>query len=148
MAKPTHQGVIHHQRQVITQQYSGIIPNAEEMERYSHIQPDMPERILKMAESQMAHRIEMEIKHKDLEATAVNASVDSMLKRNTQITRGQWIAFALCAGALVVAYLFLQAGSPSAGATIATGAFVQLAAAFIFAQRGDAETKTKPVPSK
>ena len=118
-----------------TETYSGIIPKSDEMERYESIQPGSFDRILSLAEKQTDHRIAMEVSQRNLEEKAVVATTESMKARNDHITNGQRIAFVLCAGALFVAYCFLKEGSPAAGATIATAAFAQLAAAFIFAPR-------------
>lgn len=142
MAKPVQQQLRHpHGQQLIATrtQYSGIIPNAEEMERYESIHAGAFDRLLGLAELQTNHRISMEVKQKDLESKAVQASAENMRQRNLHIGRGQWIAFALCVGALAVAYEFLINNSPGADATIATAAFAQLAAAFIFAPRANPE---------
>lgn len=42
--------------------YSGPLPHPELLKRYQEIVPDAPERILKMAEKQNEHRIEIEKK--------------------------------------------------------------------------------------
>lgn len=140
MAKPHNQpGMVQHHRQVITQQYSGIIPNADEMERYNQIEPGFANRILTMTETQLKHRISIEVKQKELEAQAVTASADNMKKRNVYIGRGQIIAFLLCAGALVLGYIMNQTGNSASGATVVGAAFLNLAAAFIFAPRSSSE---------
>ena len=44
----------------MTQLHQGPIPSAEEMRQYSQVFPDLPQRIVKMAEDEQKHRFAME----------------------------------------------------------------------------------------
>ena len=59
----------------MTQLHQGPIPSAEEMRQYSQVFPDLPQRIVKMAEDEQKHRFAMEESLKNYR--------DSELRSNT-----------------------------------------------------------------
>ena len=97
--------------------------------------PRVCARLVKLAEEKARHRNSMEAKELEMECETAKRAVSDIMHRNAHITRGQWIACALVIGGMILAYCFLVYGHPDAGATIATAAFAQLAAAFIFAPK-------------
>jgi len=123
--------------QQVTTEYSGPIPPPELLSRYNDIIPDGANRIMVMAEKQLAHRI-------DLERTVVYGDI----KRSWW---GLLLGFSAC---LVVAGVGLTVAltvSPVAGATIITSTLVSLSGVFVFGQwsrRSEREHKAKLMAGK
>ena len=61
----------------MTQLHQGPIPSAEEMRQYSQVFPDLPQRIVKMAEDEQKHRFAME--------ESLKIYRDSELRSNTRL---------------------------------------------------------------
>lgn len=105
---------------VIAQQsfYQGQLPPPEMMEHYQAIIPNLPERIVTMAEKEQSHRHLNESKSR------------KGIIRSTYV--GMVFAFlsVLVISAIVVYAFFL--GYATQGATIATGVIVGLAGVFLF----------------
>lgn len=113
------------QRDIIIQairreSFSGPIPHPELLKRYEQVKPGFAERIVKMAERQLDHRIECENK-------VVNGSV-------SESRRGQWFG-------LIVAVLFLIAatalgltGHDWLGGVLGGGTLVALVTVFVQTQ--------------
>lgn len=78
--------------------WSGALPRPEDFGRYGDVVPDAPERILRMAEQEQAHRIAME-------QQIVPAN-------NAAGARGQWLGAALSALALILAVVVVLVGGP------------------------------------
>lgn len=115
----------------VTTSYKGPIPDPETYRRYEETHPGSADRILRMAENQSSHRIEME---KYISKRQMNQS-----------STGQWMAF-------ILSILFLGCGSfliyndhDWAGGAIVTSTLIGLAYVFIkgkYAQREDLNKKS------
>ena len=78
--------------------WSGVLPRPEDFGKYSEIVPDAPERILRMAEQEQQHRI-------NLESQMVPADVLAG-------KRGQWLGAAISVLALSLAAIVSILGGP------------------------------------
>ncbi len=103
--------------QIKGQIFHSDYPPPEMMEKYKEVDPDFPNRLLKMAEEQGAHR----------------KWADRILIRGSLIldTLGMILAPASVAGILFVGYLFMKNGYGNEGAWIIGTVTVTLAIAFI-----------------
>lgn len=103
--------VIHHQKE-----YRGILPPPEMMEQYRIVVPDLPEKLVQMAEKEMNHR-------QGLEKKALGGQIWLEVSR---IIAG----LIALGGILLVAYLFMKDGHPNQAATVA-GLAVAIVGVFI-----------------
>lgn len=78
--------------------WSGALPRPDDFAKFGEIVPDAPERILRMAEKEQAHRIAME-------QSIVPAESKAML-------RGQYLGWSIAVLALVLAVVSEAAGAP------------------------------------
>lgn len=78
--------------------WSGALPRPDDFARFGEIVPDAPERILRMAEREQQHRI-------DLEAQIVPAN-------NAAGRRGQWLGAGISVLAMVLAVLVVVLDGP------------------------------------
>lgn len=78
--------------------WSGALPRPEDFARYAEVVSDAPERILRMAEKEQEHRI-------NLESQIVPAN-------NLAGKRGQWLGAAISIVALVLAVVASAIGAP------------------------------------
>jgi uncharacterized membrane protein len=90
----TREGVQIHQERM----WSGVLPRPEDFGKYGEIVPDAPERILRMAEQEQQHRI-------NLESQMVPADVLAG-------KRGQWLGAAISLLALSLAAIVSILGGP------------------------------------
>lgn len=90
------------------EQYSSPHPHPEHLERYAKLYPDAPKIVFEAFRDQGAHRRKVEERY--LEGAERRASI------------GQWLAFALVAGAIFVGGLAISSGQEWAGGTIVVGA--------------------------
>lgn len=95
----------------------GPLPDAETLRSYSEIIPNGADRIMAMAERQMAHRMEIE-----------NQAVTRQLN---QSSTGQWLAFSIGLAALGSATYCIIEGHEWAGSIVGTGGIIGLVTAFI-----------------
>ncbi len=107
--------------------YSGPLPHPDLLKRYQEIVPDAPERILKMAENQTAHRIEIE---KDV------------IKGNLLNERlGLVAGFVVCMSALWFGTKILLAGHEVYGFAAIVTALASLVGLNIYAKRSENRSK-------
>lgn len=78
--------------------WSGALPRPEDFAKYGEVVPDAPERILRMAEAEQQHRI-------DMEGQIVPAN-------NKAGLRGQWLGAAISVVALALAVVASWIGAP------------------------------------
>jgi len=86
--KPHPQQVAHHQ--VEQRIHEGPIPAPDTLAGYNLIVPDAAERILAMAETEAAHR-------QDLEKKTLQSNIKDRMSARVEIKLGQVLAFILCA---------------------------------------------------
>lgn len=106
--------------QVILQHHSfiGPLPPPSILESYKKIIPDAPERILKMAEKNSDHLIEMDIA--------------SLKAEKSQTARGQYFALFAIIIILIFCYIALEKGYPWVAGTLGSLDLAALVTAFIF----------------
>ena len=103
------------------QKYSAPLPPPEMLQKFNEVLPGLAERIVKMAENQSNHRIEIEKK-------AIVGQVD-------QSANGQRYALFLGGLALIIALVLGLTGHDSVAIAIGSIDIVGLVAAFTFGQR-------------
>ncbi len=82
--------------------FSGPIPPPEVLAKYEMIQPDLVDRIVRMAESETKHR-------QTIEKNRLNADIKITTRTQTEIIIGQFFAFLICLCAITCGtYLILQ----------------------------------------
>lgn len=125
-------------QQVISAQASmssGPLPQSQEFKRYNEVLPGSADRILKMAETEQSHRINLQIKElqhridNDLAVKQINLkSISATLFENSlRIV----CALMLCLVIVFVGAYAIFKGYPGYGATIITGTVVSIIIAFI-----------------
>lgn len=113
-------------------QYSGPVPPPELLGKYDDVIPNGAERIMVMAEQQLAHRI-------DLERTVVHGDA-----RRSWF--GLWLGFIVSLVIIAAGVTVALMKSPTSGAVIITGTIVTLASVFVYAtqsRRAEREHKAE-----
>ena len=98
--------------------YHGPIPSSNEMERYSKIDPTLPDRIMTLAERQSAHRQDLESRHLD------SAHKKSLL--------GSICAFIIVMTAIVGGTICIISDKEAVGIATILTAVVPVVGAFVF----------------
>ena len=112
-------GVVRRERRV--EMYSGPLPHPDLLNRYREIIPDAPERILRMAERQSEHRIEMERR----------LIVNGIWNERAGLVFG----FIVCLTALVCGVLIVQSGYEGFGFAAIIAAIASPIAVFMYVKR-------------
>ena len=121
--KPTESGAA--QFQIERFQFSaGPLPQPETLGGYEDIVPGAADRIITMAESQLAHRHEQDTERLGQESTRLNADVKLE-------GRGQWMAFMVAMTALLGGMGLLAFDKSVAGLTTTIGAVAGIIGLFI-----------------
>ena len=66
--------------------YSGVVPKAEELEKYDHINPGFSERLFKMAEIEQAGRLALQNK-------MIDTQKELQIKSVSYLKQGIWVGF-------------------------------------------------------
>ncbi|SER72640.1 Uncharacterized membrane protein [Vreelandella subterranea] len=111
--------------------YSGPLPPSSEMQRYEAITPGAADRILVMAEQQQRHRHEQESKENDANLRIAESNIRAQDANISEIKRGQWMAYSLCAGFIVTTLVLGLNGQEVTASTLGLGGIVALATVFI-----------------
>ena len=118
-------------RRTSVQMHIGPMPPPELLVEYAKINPELPIRMMKMAERAMAHECAMDRKK-------INIAEDDMKCGWGAVRRGQFCALSIGLGCLVAALVAIKI-SPSSGAWMGTflgaGGIATLVSAFLFDQR-------------
>lgn len=101
------------------------------MERYEHICPGAANRILKMSESEQAHRHETETKENEANQQIAESNVRTQDASIREIQRGQWMAFILGLMFLFITALLGLKGYEIAASALGLGGVAAVAAVFI-----------------
>ncbi len=110
--------------------FSGPLPAPEDYRAYEQICPGAADRILKMAETQQAHRI-------NLENMAMTADVQD-------VKRGQIFAFVIGIVSLIGGFLLIAIGKDAIGISAVIGTIATLVGIYIYGRISDAnEDKNK-----
>jgi uncharacterized membrane protein len=102
---------------------SAPLPLPSELAAYNEIIPQGADRIMKMAEAQSAHRIEIE--------------KNVVFGQQGQESRGQYLAFIIALVGLVCGAYTAVSGQPVAGAAIAGVPLVGIVSAFLYSKHRD-----------
>jgi uncharacterized membrane protein len=102
---------------------SAPLPLPSELAAYNEIIPQGADRIMKMAEAQSAHRIEIE--------------KNVILGQQGQESRGQYLAFVIALVGLICGAYTAVSGQPVAGAAIAGVPLVGIVSAFLYSKHRD-----------
>ena len=101
--------------------FSGPLPHPDILVKYNAAVPDAAERILRMAESQAAHR-------RDMEARVVRSNTFNQ-------TLGSVLGFLLCAGTIAGGFYLISSGASIVGITAIIAALAGLASVFVVGRR-------------
>jgi len=101
--------------------FQGPIPPPEILRQYNDIIPDGADRILKMAEAQSAHRIE-------LEAIVIKGD-------DRRADRGLTTGFTVCVLVLVLSFIIVMYGHDAAGTVLGTLDIASLVGIFVYGRR-------------
>lgn len=107
--------------------YSGPLPHPDLLKRYREIIPDAPERILRMAENQTAHRIEIE----------KNVIKGNLLNERLGLIAG----FVVCMSALYLGTKILLSGHEVYGFAAIVTALASLVGLNIYAKKSEKRSK-------
>ena len=115
---------------------SGPLPSPSELDQYNAIIPNGADRIMKMAESQLAHRI-------SIEQTVVKS-------QQTQATRGQIFGFLIGIFGLGAALYAAVNGQPWFGSVIGGATLVSLVGVFVYGKHQEKKEldDKRPTPPK
>ena len=132
----------------LTVSYSGPLPTPDILERYDAIVPGAADRIIRMAEQDLEHAIEMQRSAVVLEQS-VQAREDQRL-RHDQAYRmiGQLLGFLACLALVGASITFAWLGHPTHAALFGGGTVVAIASAFIYGKRHAAPLPEPGQPSK
>ncbi|MBI3922627.1 MAG: DUF2335 domain-containing protein [Armatimonadetes bacterium] len=131
--EPTQSPVAHFQ----LEHFAGPIPPPQLLKAFDLVQPGFAERIVKMAESQMEHRM-------SLEKMVIQGD-------HQRANCGLGLAFTLSMAFLAVSYLLVRDGHEVAGGVLGTVDLVGLASAFIYGtkqRREERERKAEQLTRK
>ena len=101
--------------------YAGPLPHPDHLGQYKEVHPELPERIIRMAEDQAEHRRKLE---------------SAALKSNLRLeARGQIFGFVIAMTALLGGIYLIANDKPIWGAAIAISAVAGLTGLFIWVRR-------------
>lgn len=95
----------------LIEQHSGPVPSPRILKGYMELIPDAPERILKMAEMELAHSMEMDKSNISLAEKDMNYGYKAA-------RRGQWMGYTLAITAIGCGVALTILGFESAGITL------------------------------
>ncbi len=102
----------------VHQSFSGPLPHPEVLKKFDEVVPGSAERIIKMAEGQFAHRVE-------LEKRVINSDIQ-------QSKYGQILGFIIAIFGLLVAMIVTIKGSQTAGSIIGGATLASLVGVFMY----------------
>jgi uncharacterized membrane protein len=108
--------------------FSGPLPPPQLLEQYNTISPALTARILKLAETEVAHRRTVELK-------IVDARIEDVRADRRQTRFGQLLGFLACTTAIIAGSITAVKGAALTGAFIGGGGIAGLASAFIYTHR-------------
>jgi len=113
---------------IASQYFQGPIPSPEILSNYSKADPSFPERVMKMAESEIKHRQDMDkdALKADIEMTKIEVKTEAL---STII--GQILGFLIAITAISAGVYTTLKGHPVTGGIIGTGGLAGLVSAFI-----------------
>jgi len=121
---------------IIAQSFEGPIPHPEILAVYNQIIPDGADRILKLAESETAHRQAMEKK-------AVNAEIEGLKNEALDTRRGQIFGLIIGVTTVISGTVCAVYGASIPAVFIGTSGVVGLVSAFIIGRRKNVHQSDK-----
>lgn len=101
--------------------HSGPLPDAETLIQYNSVIPDGADRIMKMAEKQQEHRMELEMK--------------VVTGHSRQSVIGQWFGLIIGLVGIGCGTFLAYSGEPTVGGIIAGGTVVSLVSVFVIGKK-------------
>ena len=118
----------------VAQVHQGPIPSAEEMRRYSQVFPDLPQRIVKMAEEEQKHRFSVD--------ESLKNQRESELKANTRLAYLGISASVLCVLIIMTAsVLCAYFQHPITAGIIGSGGVVMIVSVLVCGSRVKTQQK-------
>ena len=117
------------------EQFSGPLPHPETLQHYENIQPGFADRIIKMAESEQAHR-------HDCEKRALDAEISDGTADRLEAMRGQNFALLIGVVGFAVSAWAAYCGQQIVGAVVGGTSILSLVGAFLAGRKKD----TSPPP--
>ena len=108
--------------------YQSPLPPAQELEALKNVDPDLPKRLMAMAEKEQSH------KHAT-ESRLVEINEKTIRENQRLVGRGQWLGFTIGIVTVVAGSITGIMGAQFTGGFIGTGGVVALAATFIYGSR-------------
>ena len=129
MASRNNSAQMRHSTVAIAQtHFSGPLPPASEMERYSHISPNLPEQIIQMAIKEQEHRFQMD--------AAEQKQRDDELRANSSlIKKGIYASIACIFMVMLASVLCAYFGHPITSGIIGGGGIVIMVSVFVRGSR-------------
>lgn len=106
---------------IVAEQYAGPLPHPDHLKQFEAVQPGAADRIIRMAEKQLAHLQEVE-----------SRVVASSLKLEA---KGQWFAFGITLAIIGGGFYVISQGYSTEGLVPMIGAIAALAGIFIYGKR-------------
>ncbi|MCY4256138.1 MAG: DUF2335 domain-containing protein [Gammaproteobacteria bacterium] len=106
---------------IVAEQYAGPLPHPNHLKQFEAVHPGAADRIIRMAEQQLAHRQEVE-----------SRVVRSSLKLEA---KGQWFAFGITLAIVGGGFYVISQGYSIGGLVPMIGAIATLAGLFIYGKR-------------
>lgn len=119
---------------IVAEQYAGPLPHPKHLEQFETVQPGAADRVIRMAEQQLAHRQELE-----------SRVVESSLKREAT---GQWFAFCITLAIVGGGFYVISQGYSIGGLVPMIGAIATLAGVFIYGKRKSRKDRSGSVDRK
>ena len=118
--------------QVVASSFQGPIPPPDVLRGYEDVLPGSVDRILRMAENQTSHRI-------DIEGYAVRAE-------GKRADRGQALAFAVVAGFIAAGVFLINGGHSTQGLVLGLGPTASIGGLFVYSnqsRKGEREMRMR-----
>src|SRR3989338_5638440 len=112
---------------VVHQSFSGPLPPPEVLQKFEEVVPGSADRIIKMAEGQFAHRI-------DLEKKVISSDIQ-------QSKYGQILGFVIAIAGLLVAMVVTIQGYQAAGSIIGGATLASLVGVFMYGSKVRSEER-------
>lgn len=109
---------------ISSQIFSGPIPPPSILFEYAKVIPNLPERIVSMAEQQASHRRKMEEDAMQDSIKKTENENQAIKRRDQEATRGQWMSFIIFSGLLILKGMIYP--SLALGGATSIGFFVAL----------------------
>jgi uncharacterized membrane protein len=110
------------------EQHTGPLPHPDTLRQYDELKPGLAERIVVMAESQAAHR-------QDMEKRLLSLHGDDTKAQRREIARGQYCALAVCIAVIACAGIAAVYGLQIAAVMLGAGGLSSVIGSFIVTER-------------